>query len=152
MFFKIILKPLFLKDEKFAKEFKQQNGIPLLTKLIQKSKGNTLAYSLGALDSYMMIATDYNFLGTSLMEKLVSCIFDSNLNVSKTALSVCNQFTRNDSPSKGAMIFMSRRKDSLDYDTLIGMLESTDLELKIHKWKTLSILRYFLNDARPHDT
>lgn len=69
-----------LQDERFAKEFKQQNGVSFLGKLIQRSKGNTLAYSLSALEAYMAIVTDYNFLGTSLMEKIVSTIFDPNLN------------------------------------------------------------------------
>jgi hypothetical protein len=91
----------------------------------------------------MSVAPDYNFLGTSLMEKIVSCIFDNNLNVSKTALSICNQFTRYKSPSKGAVIFMSKRKETLDYKALLAMLDSTDLELKV---QTLTFINNLISN------
>lgn len=101
-----------------------------MKKLILSSKGNGLTYALGALHSYMEVANDYNFLNESLMEKIVSSIFDSNVNSAKQALSIVNLFTRPNSPSHGAQIFMSRKKETLPYGELIEMLDRTDVALK----------------------
>lgn len=95
--------------------------------MIMTNKGNTLNSSLQALYSYMTVATDYTFLGQSLLEKILSCAFDSNLNTCKASLQIINLFTRADSPSHGAKIFITKKKESLPVETLVKLVESSDV-------------------------
>ena len=117
-----------------------------LKKLILQSQKNSLSYSLQALEAYMSASSDYGFLGQSLMEKIVASIFDPLINVSKHALAITNLFTRPDSPSKGALIFMNKKKFSLDIQALANLLsDNTELELQI------AALR-FINNLLSHQS
>eukprot|EP01114_Cavostelium_apophysatum_P002752 TRINITY_DN1243_c0_g1_i1.p1 TRINITY_DN1243_c0_g1~~TRINITY_DN1243_c0_g1_i1.p1 ORF type:complete len:1135 (-),score=369.28 TRINITY_DN1243_c0_g1_i1:198-3602(-) len=137
-----------LKDEKFSKEFKQQNGVPLLKKTIDRAKGNTLAYALQALEAYMGVSSDYNFLGTSLMERILSCVFDSNINVTKSALRIVNLMTRSDTPSKGAVIFMSKKKDKLAMEDVLALLENADATVKV---EALNFVNNLVDNLSPEE-
>jgi hypothetical protein len=89
-----------------------------------------LSYALQALESYMATTNDFSFLNVSLMEKIVTSLTEPTLNVVKHAFAVTNLFTRPDSPSQGATIFMNKKKYVLDWQSLIRTLnENPELEV-----------------------
>lgn len=80
-----LLLVLRLQEEKYAKEFKAQNGLAALKKQILASTRNILSYSLQALEAYLSASADYNFLNqvpVSLLSIFPSFSFPSFLSLS----------------------------------------------------------------------
>lgn len=89
-----------------------------------------LSYALQALETYMVNFNDFSFLNQSLMEKIVSSLTEPTLNVVKHAFAVTNLMTSPESPSQGAIIFMNKKKYSLDWASLIRTFsENPELEV-----------------------
>jgi len=77
-----------LQDAAFAKAFFSQDGVSAIISTVIASNGNTLAYSLSALECAMNYGFGWDF-PQSLVEKIVLLMVDSpNLNVKSGALKV----------------------------------------------------------------
>lgn len=102
-----------------------------LRNIIELAKGNSLAYALGAMQSYVTQIREYSFLSIGLMEKVVAAILDTNVNVSKMALKIVNVFTHEGSPSQGAISYIVSKKEDIPFADLLKMVPSIDVEGQI---------------------
>jgi hypothetical protein len=122
--------------------------------LILQSQKTALSYALQALEAYMNASSDWNFLNHSLLEKVVASISDVTINVQKHALIITTLFTGDDANSKGAIIFMNKKKYSLDFNHLATLLSSnTELEIQISTLRLINnLLRQLTDQERDEGT
>lgn len=123
---------LRIKDERFASEFRDRNGITILSTIIQNGKGNVLAYSLGALQAYL---TNPSHLSDCkdpvLLDGVFLSMFDTNLNVAKCAVGVIQILTKcEQGNSSDAYRYFEAKKFQLPYNLLLKLLENPDISLQ----------------------
>ena len=64
-----------------------------------------------------------------LLEKLLECLFSSTLSVSRTAASILSQLAEPDA-HQGASIFLSGRRDTMNWEEIISLFEQPDIPLQ----------------------
>jgi hypothetical protein len=142
-----------------------------LEKVIETSKGNMLAYALGAIQTLLATLPDIHPY-ESLLQRITNCMFDSNLNASKCALTIVNQITKPEvakgniasnlfssiqkvtanstSPSFSLTPIEHFRKHKFDlpYDKIISLLLSEDISVKT---ETIAILNNLIASLTPEE-
>ncbi len=90
----------------------------------------------------MQSTTEYNFLGTSFLDKLLQSIFEPNLNVCRETLTICNLLLKPEGFSKGAVIYFSNKKEKVVTEDLMKMLISADLSVNVETLKLINNLLF----------
>lgn len=99
--------------------------------LVENSKGNSLSYALGALQTYMTQIPESNFLTVGFMDKMIGTILDPNVNASKMALKIINTLTQAPTPNQGAMSYMISKQASFPYAEFLKVIPALDVEGQI---------------------
>jgi len=134
---------VLLKDEAFAREFLNQNGVAQLATVIFDATGNTLAYALSALQEAMGYGFGWDSLASDFVNKVMTLIDQSNINVCKSALEIMNLLIEN--PTIGFKTleagFIALNSWS-PYQNLVALLGSTDLNIQL---RTLTLINRMIS-------
>jgi hypothetical protein len=102
------------------------NGITHITNLISEATGNTLAYALSALQEAMSYGYGFDSLPLTFIQKIITCIDSSNLNVCRSALEIL--ILLSNSPKygfktlEGAFTSYAKTQEKQPFANLINLL------------------------------
>jgi engulfment/cell motility protein 1 len=82
------------QDSEFAREFVKKNGIEVISELLNTSTGNSVAYSLAALQSLMARDAGCNNLSQKFIMKIVEFMMNPALNICRPATAILIELVR----------------------------------------------------------
>jgi len=110
-----------LQDSAFAQAFIAKDGISAITAMVLSASGNMLAYALSALDTCMNYGFGWDNLSPQVIEKLVSFLSSTNLNVSRSAFKIAVHLAG--SKNHGyPLLSASIKKDPTCYSKIVNNL------------------------------
>lgn len=163
----------FIKEEKFAQEFLDRDGLRELVDVIDTTHGNTLAYALTAMQNLMDLDYGWSTLDDSFIFKVVQILSSSNslINVCRPATAILKKLVEADPTSVVNPIIasssrtppvappgsvyrygfqsvyeqMRRQKGSLE--TVVSRLGSPDTAMAQHSMMLINSLLSHVNDT-----
>ncbi|KAI5999373.1 ELMO/CED-12 family-domain-containing protein [Pisolithus orientalis] len=163
----------FIKEEKFAQEFLDRDGLRELVDVIETAHGNTLAYALTAMQNLMDLDYGWSTLDDSFIFKVVQILSSPNslINVCRPATAILKKLVEADPTSVPGPIIasssrippvapagsvyrygfqsvyeqMRRQKGSLE--TVVSRLGSPDTAMAQHSVMLINSLLSHVNDT-----
>ncbi|KAF9240704.1 ELMO/CED-12 family-domain-containing protein [Melanogaster broomeanus] len=164
----------FIKEEKFAQEFLNRDGLQELVDIIYTEHGNTLAYALTAMQNLMDLEYGWSTLDDNFIFKVVQ-IFSSSqslINVCRPATAILKKLVEADptnvpgpvmaSSSRSPpvvppgsvyrygfqSVFEQMRREKGSLETVVSRLGSADTAMALHSLMLINSLLSHVNDAR----
>lgn len=99
----------FIREEQFANEFLQRDGLKELIDVIGVSHGNTLAYALNAMQNLMELDYGWSTLDQNFIQKVVQILSSSNslINVCRPATAILKKLVEADPRSQPGPVLAS---------------------------------------------
>ncbi|KAF7982566.1 hypothetical protein HWV62_27557 [Athelia sp. TMB] len=164
----------FIREEQFANEFLNRDGLRELVDVINASRGNTLAYALSAMQHLMELDYGWSTLDDAFIFKVVQILSSSSslINVCRPATAILKKLVEADpasapgpivasssrsppTPLPGsvwrygfAVVFEQMRKVKGMLETVVSRLGSADTAMALYSMMLINSLLAHVNDAR----
>ncbi|KIJ65621.1 hypothetical protein HYDPIDRAFT_175010 [Hydnomerulius pinastri MD-312] len=164
----------FIREEKFASEFLNRDGLQHLVDVIYTEHGNTLAYALTAMQNLMDLDYGWSNLDDNFIFKVVQILSSphSLINVCRPATAILKKLVEADPMSApGPLIasssrsppvappgsvyrygfpsvFEQMRREKGSLETVVSRLGSADTAMALHSMMLINSLLSHANDAR----
>ncbi|KAF9218953.1 hypothetical protein BS17DRAFT_718897 [Gyrodon lividus] len=167
----------FIKEEKFAQEFVNRDGLQELVDVIYTEHGNTLAYALTAMQNLMDLDYGWSTLDDNFIFKVVQILSSSHslINVCRPATAILKKLVEADpmnvpgpvvasssrSPPVAPLgsvyrygfqsVFEQMRREKGSLETVVSRLGSADTAMALHRRVDMMLINSLLshvNDAR----
>lgn len=164
----------FIREEQFANEFLNRDGLRALVDVINASHGNTLAYALTAMQNLMELDYGWSSLDDAFIFKVVQILSSSQslINVCRPATAILKKLVEADpvsapgpiAPSSSRRppavppgsvyrygfhaVFEQMRKEKGLLETVISRLGSADTAMALYSMMLINSLLSHVTDAR----
>ncbi|KAL4078663.1 ELMO/CED-12 family-domain-containing protein [Scleroderma yunnanense] len=164
----------FIREEKFAQEFLNRDGLRELVDVINTAHGNTLAYALTAVQNLMDLDYGWSTLDDNFVFKVVQILSSpqSLINVCRPATAILKKLVEADpmnapgpliasssrsppSAPPGSVyrygflcVYEQMRQERGSLDTVVSRLGSADTAMAQHSMMLINSLLSHVNDAR----
>ncbi|KAH7890792.1 ELMO/CED-12 family-domain-containing protein [Phlebopus sp. FC_14] len=164
----------FIREEKFAQEFLNRDGLQELVGVINTEHGNTLAYALTAMQNLMDLDYGWSTLDDAFIFKVVQILSSSHslINVCRPATAILKKLVEADTMNApGPLIasssrsppvappgsvyrygfqsvFEQMRREKGSLETVVSRLGSADTAMALHSMMLINSLLSHVNDAR----
>ncbi|KAF4610887.1 hypothetical protein D9613_007022 [Agrocybe pediades] len=163
----------FIREEAFAREFLDHNGLNELVDVISSTSGNTLAYALTAMQNLMELDYGWATLSDDFILTVVKILSSSQslINVCRPATAILKKLVEADPSVPGPqaagssrtpstqpgsiyrygfqVVFEQMRKESGFLETVVNRLGSADTAMAQHSMMLInSLLAHALDDDR----
>ncbi|KAG2011760.1 hypothetical protein CC2G_011842 [Coprinopsis cinerea AmutBmut pab1-1] len=163
----------YMKEEQFANEFLNNNGLSYLVRVIETASGNTLAYALTSLQNLMEFEYGWSTLDDEFILRVVRILSSSQspLNVCRPATAILKKLVEADPSSAPgtlasssrnpptippgsvyrygfSVVFEQMRKEKNFLETVVNRLGSADTVMTQHSMMLINSLLSHASDAR----
>ncbi|OCH96256.1 hypothetical protein OBBRIDRAFT_229080 [Obba rivulosa] len=163
----------YIREEQFATEFLQRDGLHELIQIIETSHGNILAYALTAMQNLMELDHGWESLDDAFILKVVQILSSeqSRINVCRPATAILKKLVEADptsvpGPQVGSsrqpptlspgsvyrygfeVVYEQMRKEERLLETVVGRLGSADTTMAMYSMMLINSLMAHASDAR----
>jgi engulfment/cell motility protein 1 len=164
----------FIREEQFANEFLNRDGLRELVDVINASHGNTLAYALTAMQNLMELDYGWSSLDDAFIFKVVQILSSSQslINVCRPATAILKKLVEADPVSAPGpivasssrhppvappgsvyrygfhVVFEQMRKEKGLLETVVSRLGSADTAMALYSMMLINSLLSHVNDTR----
>jgi len=164
----------FIREEQFANEFLNRDGLSELVDVIYASHGNTLAYALTAMQNLMDLDYGWSGLDDAFIFKIVQILSSSSslINVCRPATAILKKLVEADPVSAPGpivasssrrppvappgsvyrygfyVVFEQMRKEKGLLETVVSRLGSADTAMALHSMMLINSLLSHVNNTR----
>ncbi|KAG6866583.1 hypothetical protein C0991_002071 [Blastosporella zonata] len=148
----------FIREDQFAQEFINRNGLEELVSVIYDSNGNTLAYALAAMQNLMELDYGWATLDDEFIFLVVQILSapTSLINVCRPATAILKKLVEADPmntpgsllASSSRIVFEQMRKQDRLLETVVNRLGSADTAMAQYSMMLINSLLTHASDAR----